>query len=86
MESLTTASETLFKFRQLTDGMVLICQDVNELKRGGMTQCNPSFEADDNGMQDEMADDSPRLTSWPFENNNSGSSPKNTASNGQTAS
>jgi len=37
MESLTTASETLSQFRQLTDGMVVICQDVNELKRGGTT-------------------------------------------------
>ena len=33
-----------------------------------------------------MTDDSPQLTSWPFKNNNSGSSPKNTTSNGQTTS
>ena len=37
MESLTTASETLLQFRQLTDETVVTCQDVNELKHGGMT-------------------------------------------------
>jgi len=68
MESLTTASEILSQLRQLTDGMALICQDVNALKRGGMTQCNPSLEADDDGMLDKTADDSPQLTSQPFEN------------------
>ena len=63
--------------------MALIYQDVNVLKRGGTT---PSLEADDDGMLDETADDSPQPTFWPFENNNSGFSPNNTASNGQTAS
>ena len=86
MESLTTASEVLSQLRQLIDGMELISQDVNALKHGRMTRCNPSLEADDNGMLDETADDSPQLTSWPFKTNNSDSSPKNTASNGQTAS
>jgi len=33
-----------------------------------------------------MTDDYPQLTSQPFKNNNSGSSPKSTASNGQTTS
>ena len=84
MESLNTASEILSQLMQLTDGMVLICQDVNVLKCWGTTQCNPSLEANDNGMLDKKADDSPQLTSWPFENNNSGSSSKNTASNDQT--
>jgi len=86
MESLTTASEILLRLRQLIDGMELISQDVNALKHGHTTQCNPSLEADDDGMLDETADDSLQLTSRPFENNNSDSSPKNTASNGQTAS
>ena len=86
MESLTTASEILSQLRQLTDRMALICQDVNVLKCGSMNQCNRSLEADDNGMLDEMADDSPRLTSQPSESKKSGSSPKNTASNGQTTS
>jgi len=61
MESLITSSETFSQFRKLPDGMVLICQDVNELKRGDTTQCNPSWEADDNGMLDETADGSPQL-------------------------
>jgi len=86
MESLTTASESLSRFRQLTDGMTVICQDVNKLKHGGTTQCNPSLEAYDNGILDGMTDDSPQLTSRPFKKNNSGSSPKSTASNGQTTS
>ena len=37
MESLTTVSETLSQFKQLTDGMAVICQDVNKLKCGGTT-------------------------------------------------
>jgi len=45
----------------------------------------PLREADDNGILDRMVDDSPQLTFWLFENNNSGSLPKSTASNGQTA-
>jgi len=61
MESLTTASETLSQLRQLTDGMVVICQDVNKLKRGGMT---PSLEADSSGILDRMADNSPLLPSY----------------------
>ena len=66
MESLTTASETLSQFRKLTNGMALICQDVNELKHGGMTQCNPSLEAEDNGMLNKTTDDSPQVTFRPF--------------------
>jgi len=58
MESLTTACESLSQLRQLTDRMALICQDVNALKRGSMTQCNPSLEANDYGMLDETAYDS----------------------------
>ena len=82
MESLTTASKILSQLRQLTDGMALICLDFNALKCGNMTQCNPSIEADDNGM---LAYNSYRLTSQPSDSKNSGFSPKNTASNGQTA-
>ena len=37
MESLSTVSETLSQFRQLADGMTVICQDVNELKCEGTT-------------------------------------------------
>ena len=36
-------------------------------------------EADDDGMLDKMADDSPQLTFRSFENNNNGFSPKNAA-------
>jgi len=66
--------------------MVVIYQDVNELKHGGTTQCNPSLEADNSGILNRMGNNSPQLTYWPFKNknNNSGSSPKNTANNGQT--
>ena len=34
------------------------------------------LEADDNEILDRMVDDSPQLTFWLFENNNSGSSPR----------
>ena len=37
MESLTAVSEILSQLRQLTDGMTLICQDVNALKHGSTT-------------------------------------------------
>jgi len=45
-----------------------------------MTDDSPPY---DNGILKGMTDDSPQLTSQPFKNNNSGSSPKSTASNGQ---
>ena len=86
MESSTTANETVSQFRKLTDRMAVICQDFNELKHGGTTYCNPSLEAYDNGILDGMTDNSPQLTFRPFKNNNSGSSPKSTTSNGQTTS
>ena len=86
MESLTTASKILSQLRQLTDEMALTCQDVNILKRGSITWCNPSLEANDDRMLDEITEDSPQLTSRPSKNNNSGSLPKNITSNSQTTS
>jgi len=44
------------------------------------------LEAYDNRIVDGMTDDSPQLTSRPFKNINSGSSPKNITSNDQSTS
>ena len=53
-----TVNEIMSQLKLLTDGMALIRQDVNGLKRASSFQPNNSEEPVDTGATDETADDS----------------------------
>jgi len=65
MESLSTASEILSKLNKLTEGMALMRQDVDALKRVSLHQPNTSEEVVDSREVDETTDESAPLPAHP---------------------